>query len=285
MEPLNAVNNCSVSEIGNIFLILLIILIAGFIGGAINAITQQDSVINTENTTESQLNYTFWQCVLMGIGASLLVPLFLETISSNLIHVSRCDPDKYLVIMGFAIVASISSRTFIKNISNVALKNSEEAKRTAVEAVDEARNSTTLMKSILYSEDKQVDPNAAITKIEKDMAMNKGMQLFADAWAWKGYYQKRAGHYDDAVKSLNKAIVLSENKGNHNWSFYYNSACYKALAKHDINSILDDLRKAIRINSKEVINNLQTDKDFDEIKKTPEFMQLLSSFTQEGDIK
>jgi hypothetical protein len=107
----------------SLIIIILIMLISGTFGGLINYF------INNEEKKKL--------CILYGLAASFMVPLFLNMISSNLleqIHGSESkpgDPLKYFVFTGFCLVAAISSRTFIKNmIISILKKMDDEIKHT-----------------------------------------------------------------------------------------------------------------------------------------------------------
>src|SRR5262249_52011737 len=81
--------------------------------------------------------------IVVGIGAAFLVPLFLYTVSSNLVQdlqPGQGAPDfsKFLVFTGFCLVAAISSRAFIKTLSDRILKEATEAKKKASAAEERA---------------------------------------------------------------------------------------------------------------------------------------------------
>ncbi len=67
--------------------------------------------------------------MLLGIGASLLVPAFLKMISSNL--ATSADPNDYLIFAGFCLVAAIFSRRFITTIGEKILEAAKQAQRSA----------------------------------------------------------------------------------------------------------------------------------------------------------
>jgi len=67
-----------------------------------------------------------------GIGAALLVPLFLRTVSSNLLPAilgGRAAPDDLFVFAGFCLLAAIASRRFIEALSDRLLREAREAKQ------------------------------------------------------------------------------------------------------------------------------------------------------------
>jgi YLATT-like protein len=118
--------------------LLLVMCLAGVLGGVINyCLTPKEEKQNV------------WESIIIGVGASLMVPLFLNMISSNLLDVIRGQPptvpgdtSKLLVFSGFCLVAAISSRAFIRTLSDRVLNEAKEAKqeaRKAEETVKEIR--------------------------------------------------------------------------------------------------------------------------------------------------
>ncbi|MGN7763482.1 YEATS-associated helix-containing protein [Paenibacillus sp. 22594] len=106
----------------HIFLIIILLVVSGVFGGAVN-------FLSTTNDKQSIFgNYELLKSILIGVAASLLVPLFLNTISSNLIPESESDPNKLLVLIGFCLVASISSKSFIQLMTNKMMKEINEMK-------------------------------------------------------------------------------------------------------------------------------------------------------------
>lgn len=106
--------------------ILLVIVSAGLFGGLINYHLESPEQGSTRN---------LWRSLIVGTGASFLVPLFLNMISSNLLDVIRgssntpSDLSKLFVFAGFCLVASISSKAFITTISDRVLREAREARR------------------------------------------------------------------------------------------------------------------------------------------------------------
>jgi len=90
-----------------------IIILFGILGGLVNYITTKEDHAD-DNSSFSRLIGT----LISGIGASFLVPLFLNMISSDIIKETRNDAYKFLVLAGFCLVAAFSSRTFIKTLSS-----------------------------------------------------------------------------------------------------------------------------------------------------------------------
>ena len=96
--------------------LILVMLGAGILGGAINHFLTQESTPTIRSFMGRDL--------LVGLGASFMVPLFLNMISSDLIQLilgskdRPPEPYKILVFSGFCLIAAISSRAFIRTLSD-----------------------------------------------------------------------------------------------------------------------------------------------------------------------
>ena len=108
------------------FYILGTMLCAGVLGGAINYFQEQSD--NNLNVNALLKN------IIIGIGASFIVPVFLNMISSQLISeitgqdVTNENLSKLLILAGFCLIASISSRSFITTMTNKLMRELDEVK-------------------------------------------------------------------------------------------------------------------------------------------------------------
>ena len=113
-----------------IYVILLIIVFGGTLGGLISAfISEEDNVTRAFCLRR----------VIIGLGAAFLVPLFLNMISSNLLEQARTTPSAYLIFGDFCIISAVSSKVFIASISDRLLrqvKEVEEKLRAVKESVE-----------------------------------------------------------------------------------------------------------------------------------------------------
>lgn len=107
-----------------VWVVILIMLAAGIFGGAVNL------VLSSEPPTRRR-----WvTSIVAGIGASLLIPLFLRTLSSRLLEDvlgTAPKPEGFFVLAGFCLLAAITSRSFIQSLSDRVLKEAREATRQA----------------------------------------------------------------------------------------------------------------------------------------------------------
>lgn len=105
------------------FHIFIFMIVAGILGG----------VVNYGLTRPEKMDYRnlFWS-ILIGTAASLLVPLFLNTISSSLLASildgTAKSSDVY-VFFGFCLLGAIASKSMIQTLTNKILRTAEEAKR------------------------------------------------------------------------------------------------------------------------------------------------------------
>lgn len=117
--------------------ILGTMLLSGIVGGLINSYLSDPNV-------EKPL--AWWQHIVVGVGASFMVPVFLNTISSRLIaeiagtELTSEVLSKLLILAGFCLLAAVSSRAFIRSMTDRLLREVAAAKKEAKEAKVQAKN-------------------------------------------------------------------------------------------------------------------------------------------------
>jgi hypothetical protein len=125
-------------------LIVGTMLLSGVVGGLINSYL-------SDPVTEKPL--TWWQHIILGIVAAFIVPVFLNTISSRLIAEIEIPKDKsftseilskVLVLAGFCLVAAVSSRAFIRSMTDRLLQEVSAAKNVAIQAKQQADNASAI---------------------------------------------------------------------------------------------------------------------------------------------
>lgn len=149
-----------------------VMLASGVVGGIVNYFL-------LDKSTDSQMPW--WQCVVLGVAAAFIVPLFLNMISSGLVSDilgvpgQAGDASKLLVLAGFCLVAAISSRAFIDTVSKQVLQDAREAKVDAARAQEDAAEARATLESVVEpddageeseSETEQEVPTGARTEIE-----------------------------------------------------------------------------------------------------------------------
>lgn len=101
------------------WLLIGIMFAAGLIGGGVNYFLAEGDAVTNLNIRRS---------MFVGIGAALLVPLFLQMLSSDLLKTAKDDNQKLLVFFGFCLIAAITSKTFIITLSENVMRQLREAR-------------------------------------------------------------------------------------------------------------------------------------------------------------
>src|SRR5690606_11779716 len=115
----------------HLIILIAIMLAIGAFGGFLNYLNNFDTLENEHKSGKSRSKY-----MMLGIGAALLVPLFLKMIESNIIR-SGENLD-YLIFAGFCLVAAIFSRRFISTIGDRILEMAKNAEKMAMESKQKA---------------------------------------------------------------------------------------------------------------------------------------------------
>ncbi|HEX8197416.1 MAG TPA: YEATS-associated helix-containing protein [Pyrinomonadaceae bacterium] len=102
-----------------ILILIAIMLASGSLGGLVNYY-----LTRLENPSQLSLR----ESLVVGIAASFLVPLFLQMGSSNLLQEGVSKPLELFVFAGFCLIAAISSKAFIRTISEKILRDLRDAK-------------------------------------------------------------------------------------------------------------------------------------------------------------
>ena len=152
----------------HIQILSLIMLAMGILGGIVNYLLTNDQVyrdlLSKKEAGSNQANQgsikkmvlkspTFWTNIVIGISATILVPLFLSTISSTLMDEADKNHLKYFVFAGFCLLAAIFSRKFILSMEEVilgkvkALEAKQEKSDKKIEAQSEMTQSLNLIQS------------------------------------------------------------------------------------------------------------------------------------------
>jgi len=130
-------------------IIFVLMLTSGVLGGLVNSFLSDPS-------DERPLHW--FKHIVVGVAASFMVPLFLNMISGDLIDKIRGsstgqpDYSKLFVLAGFCLVAAVSSRTFIRTISDKVLQQVKEANRKADEAKVDAATAMAVVEPMVEAE-------------------------------------------------------------------------------------------------------------------------------------
>ena len=172
-------------------LIIVTMTVAGLAGGLLNyLLLEKDDSADSGNSVRRHPGLLVgpkWQSFVGGLVASFMVPVFLNMISSNLMDSIKgtssipADPSKLFILLGFCLVAAVSSKAFISTISDRIL-NEAKAARRAVEQVKtevepivaketEKEPGEFLMQSIFKVKDSTLTPEE--TKVLEALANGK----------------------------------------------------------------------------------------------------------------
>lgn len=148
-------------------ILIIIIASAGTFGGLVKFFNSID--------TSKKINWKeFTKYILTGIGAAILVPLFLNMISSDLIKADSMATLNYFVFAGFCFIGAYLSNRFLTTIGEKILnevkqvKSKQESTTKAVdllienesEPTDSVDNSTKIgIEKIFQSLDNKIEPN------------------------------------------------------------------------------------------------------------------------------
>ncbi len=262
---------------------IVVMIIAGIFGGIINFFLEQE----IEGEKDRNKKTALLKSIIIGIGAAVLVPLFLTTISSEIIKLDKIDFSSILVFMGFCLIAAISSRKFISTLSANVLKTAREAKEEVKEVKEEISMSN---KALYIVEDLLEDNPASNEKLPQNSDIKEAIQsasnmvratIFRRAREYRRKNLKDDPEFSPRVIPIFEALIKSdkENRYHRNYAqlayilLIGKSESKKAKAK-------DLLSKAIDIRDKKgstsyqiyeynrAICNIELDPDFKQSKSS-----------------
>lgn len=104
----------------HILILATVMLLAGIFGGLVNYYLYGDK--DPDATSLPRF-------LVVGIGASFLVPVILDLVNSELVLESQGDPSQLLIFTGFCLVSAVVSRFFIDNLSDRIMNEAHVAKQ------------------------------------------------------------------------------------------------------------------------------------------------------------
>lgn len=102
-------------------IILLIMIVAGILGGIANFFL-------SERAGDSGRR-EWGKYIILGVISALTVPLFLNMLSSNLLEAARTRPVDFFVFAGFCLIYVVASRRVVENVANRLLGQMDQMKR------------------------------------------------------------------------------------------------------------------------------------------------------------
>jgi hypothetical protein len=134
--------------------VVIVMLLSGALGGLVNFYL---------NDPQAEQKLEWWQYMIVGVAAAFMVPLFLNVVMPKLISgllQTGYNPSYYsslLVLAGFCLVVSVSSRAFIKTMSDKLLQEVRSAKIKAEEAKEKATLATEIVAPLVEEEVSDTD--------------------------------------------------------------------------------------------------------------------------------
>lgn len=134
------------------WVIVAIVLVSGILGGLVNY------YYNLKKTPDENEVHTLQRSVVIGIGAAIVVPIFLEVTQSKVLQgVINNELSQVVLLVSFCVLAAISSTRFISSVSDTVMSRLEKVDKKVDEAqqianlaakATEQRGNTTLSEPI-----------------------------------------------------------------------------------------------------------------------------------------
>lgn len=110
--------------VAHVVILTVVMLLAGVFGGLINYY-----LLNQNNKDTAAIA----RCLVVGVGASFLVPVVLDMVGSNIVVLSQSDSSKMLIYTGICLIAAIGSRVVVTNTADRTMLAAESAKTSTEE--------------------------------------------------------------------------------------------------------------------------------------------------------
>lgn len=182
--------------ISHLIILALIMFLAGVWGGWINYLLE----IRDNKETASRR-----RSLIVGIGASFLVPLFVTMFPSSLMATAKHEPEQYFVFAGFCLIASISSSAFIRTLSDRILNAAKKATTDAQKAtmtVEEIKEKV----QPLIDKETELDPEEVTRKI---LGLNEDAINILSAFEEKEYTWRSISGISKAT-GMDKDTIIDE---------------------------------------------------------------------------
>ncbi|GGX61113.1 YEATS-associated helix-containing protein [Saccharospirillum salsuginis] len=147
----------------HIFVLVAVMLMAGVFGGLVNYYMQSQYDPDTTSLPRS---------LVVGIGASFLVPVVLALVNSDLVAQSREDSTRFLIFTGFCLIAAIASRLVVTSVSDRILAEARAARQQADRVMHElylVQNEVRPLIETETEEEREVEPEPLTPDEELDV--------------------------------------------------------------------------------------------------------------------
>lgn len=141
----------------HIFILATVMLLAGIFGGLVNYYLYGDKDPDAASLP---------RFLVVGVGASFLVPVVLDMVNSELVLESQGDPSRLLIFTGFCLISALLSRFFIDNLSDRILTEAHVAKSRSEEVQQNLRVIQNELLPLIDTETEQ-DMSSADPQVEE----------------------------------------------------------------------------------------------------------------------
>lgn len=151
----------------HIFILATVMLLAGIFGGLVNYYLYGDKDPDAANLP---------RFLVVGVGASFLVPVILDVVNSELVLESQGDPSRLLIFTGFCLISSLISRFFVDNMSDRILSEAKVAKARSEEV---HHNLRVMQQEILPLVDTETEQDALIEDDDEDYELDQELDVIS----------------------------------------------------------------------------------------------------------
>jgi len=159
----------------HIFILATVMLLAGIFGGLVNYYLYGDKDPDAASLP---------RFLVVGVGASFLVPVVLDMVNSELVLESQGDPSRLLIFTGFCLISALLSRFFIDNLSDRILSEAQAAKQRSEETQQNLRIIQSELLPLIDTETEQdtaqeEDPQVQMANDELDVTSTQVLKVLS----------------------------------------------------------------------------------------------------------
>lgn len=158
----------------HIFILATVMLLAGIFGGLVNYYLYGDKDPDAASLP---------RFLVVGVGASFLVPVVLDMVNSELVLESQGDPSRLLIFTGFCLISALLSRFFIDNLSDRILNEAQVAKDRSEEVQQNLRIIQNELLPLIDTETEQdmanADPQMVQVNDELDVTSTQVLKVLS----------------------------------------------------------------------------------------------------------
>lgn len=288
-----------------VFKIFLLVSVGGMLGGFVYALETKDTY--TIVRKDAEFDTGAWGHIFIGFcGGLVALAVILGVFGLDLSSISTSATPQFtsvkytFYVLAIGILGGYSGLPIISLISNAAIKKVQQEvdqlKKDTEKEVDNLKKSeeqlqntvkhfegqlrqkndelhTVTLQSILLTAESHARNGNFNEAIE--LITNKYLKVDKDepkAYFWLAFSEKRRGNVKKAIECIKQSIKLKPSR-----TGYFNLACYLSLDSRPIGEVIDALSNAwnetLSDQDKEKFKeNLQSDKDFDNVRTTAEFV-------------